>query len=131
MAKKPSLNKLLELAEKYAGCVNDIADACKVKRQTVWQWKKDHPEFNEAMSKGNDFMLDLAKQGLRYHLEKKSEKTILYTLDRLGRKEGFGMFLQVTDKSKLDDQLDGMTDDQIIEEMERSRKRIEKANGGT
>lgn len=131
MAKKPSLKKLIELAETYAGCINDIAAACKTTRQSVYNWKIEHKEFADALAKGNDFMVDLARQGLRHHLEKQSEKSIHYTLDRLGRNQGFGMFLQVTDKSKIDDQLDGMTDEEIMAEMERSRKRISKANGGS
>lgn len=128
-SKKPSSKKLVELAKIYAGCMQDIADACGVSRQTVWNWKTSDPKFREALAEGNDHLVDLAKSGLRHHLEQKSEKSIHYTLDRLGRKEGFGLMLQVTDKSKLDEQLDEMTDDEIIKEMERSRDRIAKANG--
>jgi hypothetical protein len=126
MSKKPTLKKLIELAEIYAGCVNDIATACNVTRQTIHGWQQKHPEFKEAIASGNDALVDLAKAGLRYHLEQKSEKTIHYTLDRLGRKEGFGMMLQVTDKSKLDEQLDGMTEAEILAEMEKSMLRIKK-----
>lgn len=124
MAKKPTLKKLLELAETYAGCVGDIAEACKVNRNSVTNWKNAHPEFKQACENGNDILVDLALKGLRNLLEKNSEKATLYTLDRLARDKGFGMLLQVRDKSKLDDQLEEMTDEEIVAKMEQSRKRI-------
>ena len=124
MAKKPSLKKLLELAETYAGCVNDIAAACNVYRSTIYEWKQKHPEFKEACENGNDILVDLALKGLKDLLAKGSEKSVHYTLDRLARDKGFGMLLQVRDKSKLDDQLEEMTDEEILEKMEKSRKRI-------
>lgn len=124
MAKKPTLKKLLELAETYAGCVNDIALACKVNRKTIYEWKQKHPEFKEACENGNDVLVDLALKGLKDLLAKGSEKSVHYTLDRLARDKGFGMLLQVRDKSKLDDQLEEMTDEEILAKMEQSRKRI-------
>lgn len=126
MAKKPTLKKLLELAVTYAGCVSDIAKACGVARQTVHDWQQKHPEFKEAIANGNDVLVDLALTGLKHLLEQKSERTVHYTLDRLARNKGFGMMLQVSDKSKLDEQLDGMSDEDILKEMERSRERIKK-----
>lgn len=126
MAKKPTLKKLIELAGVYAGCVGDIAKACKVTRQTVHAWQQEHAEFKEAIANGNDVLVDLALAGLKYQLEQKSERSVHYTLDRLARNKGFGMMLQVTDKSKLDEQLDSMSEADIIAEMERSRERIKK-----
>ena len=126
MAKKPSLNKLIELAGTYAGCVTDIANACGVSRQAVNDWQNKHPEFKEAIANGNDVLVDLALTGLKHLLEQKSERTVHYTLDRLARNKGFGMMLQVTDQSKLDEQLDAMSEDDILKEMERSRERIKK-----
>jgi DNA invertase Pin-like site-specific DNA recombinase len=124
MAKKPTLKKLIELAGTYAGCVQDIARACDVTRQTVHEWQQKHPEFKEAIANGNDVLVDLALTGLKHLLEQKSERSVHYTLDRLARNKGFGMMLQVTDKSKLDEQLETMTDADIVAEMERSLKRI-------
>jgi len=124
--KKPSTEKLKMLVDKYAGCTMDIAKACKVTRVTIWNWRQQDKEFDDEMNKGNDIMLDLAKEGLKHLLEKKSEKAILYTLDRLGRKDGFGMMIQVQDKSKLENQLDSMSDADILEMMEKNSKRIKK-----
>jgi hypothetical protein len=127
MAKKPTKKKLLELAETYAGCVQDIATACNVARQTVSKWKNEDPDFKSACENGNDVLVDLALKGLRDLLSKGSERSVHYTLDRLARDKGFGMLLQIKDKSKLDEQLDEMTDEQILEALAESRSRIEKA----
>lgn len=129
MAKKPTKKKLLELAETYAGCVGDIAKACNVSRQSVLNWKNADPEFKQACENGNDILVDLALVGLKKLLADGSERSVHYTLDRLARDKGFGMMLQVRDKSKMDEQLDEMSDDEIMKEIELSRKRIEKANG--
>jgi len=129
MAKKPSLTKFKNAVEKYGGCKVDIAKAFKTSRQTVHNWCVNDPEFKEEIDKGNDVLLDLAKSSLKYHLEKRDVKVTTYTLDRLGRREGFGNFIQIQDKSKIDEQLDGMSDEQIMIEIQESRKRIEKANG--
>lgn len=127
--KKPSKKKLLELAETYAGCVQDIAKGCNVTRQTVLNWKNSDPEFKQACENGKDILVDLALTGLKKLLAQASEKSVHYTLDRLARDKGFGMMLQVRDKSKVDEQLDEMTDEEIMAEIEQSRQRIAKANG--
>ncbi len=125
--KKPSKAKLLELARTYAGCRQDVANACGVTRQTVHNWMGAVPEFKEAMDDGNNVLVDLALTGLKHLLEQKSERSVHYTLDRLARDKGFGMMLQVRDKSKVDEQLDEMSDEEIMAEMERSRSRVAKA----
>lgn len=127
MSKKPSKKKLLELAQVYAGCRQDVANACNVSRHTIRNWMEADKEFKDAMDDGNNVLVDLALKGLKHHLEQNSEKTVHYTLDRLARDKGFGMMLQVRDKSKIDEQLDEMSDEEIIAEMERSRERINKA----
>lgn len=129
MGKKPSLKVFKTAVEKYAGVKTEIGLAFGVSRQTVHNWCTTDPEFKAEIDKGNDTLLDLAKKSLKYLLEHNSERATLYTLDRLGRKDGFGQLIQIQDKSKLDEQLDEMSDDQILEELENSRRRIKLANG--
>jgi DNA invertase Pin-like site-specific DNA recombinase len=124
--KKPTTAMLLKAVEKYSGCTMDIARALKVDRTTIYRWRQKDKAFDEAMKAGNDILLDLALDGLKDLLKKKDPKVVMYTLDRLGRKQGFGMMVQVQDKSKLDDQLSNMTDEQILEAMESNLKRVKK-----
>ena len=121
---KPSIEKLVETAEIYAGVVTDVAKALGKTRQTVYTWMEEEPEFKEAMNYDNDLLVDLSMQGLRYHLEQKSEKSIHYTLDRLARNKGFGLHVKHQDKNKVDEQLAEMSNEELIEHMAMVNRKI-------
>lgn len=125
--KKPSKKKLLQMAESTGGVVLDMAEQCKVPRSTMYNWINKDQDLKDAIENGRDILVDMAKKGLREKLAAGSEKSIIYVLGTLGRKEGFGNVIQIQDKSKLEDQMDGMTDEEIMAEMEDSRRRIGKA----
>lgn len=122
--KKPSKKKLIEMAKVYAGVIVDMAESYGCCRQAMSKWCKDDPQIQEAMKEGCDVLVDLAKSGLKYHLEKKSEKSIHYTLDRLARNQGFGQHLTVKDKSKFDASLDDLTDEELLQMEKRNSERI-------
>jgi len=117
MARKPSKKKLIELIHQHGGILTDIADACGVTRQSVHKWIKDDPSLKQHIDQSRDLLVDMAKKGLKHHLENNSEKSIHFVLDRLARKEGFGKFIQVQDKSQFEDQLDGKTDEELLDLM--------------
>lgn len=122
--RRPSLKVLLQLSKEFAGNKTDIAAKIGCSRSALYKWEEQFPEFKKANEDQRDVLVDLAVEGLLFHLEKRSEKSIHYTLDRLAKDRGFGNLIQITDKSKIDDQLDQMSDEEIILEIERSRKRI-------
>lgn len=126
--KKPSLKTLIKAARQYAGCVVDVAKALKVHRDTIYRWQEQEPEFKAVMDQGNEFLVDLALSGLRHHLEEKSEKTIHYTLDRLARHKGFGQLIKVQDKSKFDEQLDDMSEEELLQMINKTNEKIGIAN---
>lgn len=115
MARKPSSAKLVELAYTYAGVIQDIAAACNVSRVSVNNWKNKDEKFREALKNGNDCLVDLALNGLKHHLENKSEKSIHYTLDRLARDKGFGMLIQQKVTNYVEEKLKDKTDEELIE----------------
>lgn len=125
MARKPTKKMLIVLAFKYAGVQKDVAEACGVVRQTVAQWQLKDLKFDDAMKKGNDVLVDLSISGLLHHLKEKSEKSIHFTLDRLAREKGFGKMIQVTDRSKFEEQLAVMTEEEMKEKFEKEMKRIQ------
>lgn len=125
--KKPSKKELIELAEEKAGVVKDMADACGVSRKTMHLWIKKDEKLQQAVDDGREILIDLAKSGLKQKLIDGSEKSIIYVLGTLGRKEGFGNVIQVQDRSKLSDQLDDLSDEEILAEIEDSRRRMKKA----
>lgn len=122
--KKPSKKKLIEMAKEYAGVITDMANAYGCCRQAMAKWCKDDPQIKEAMEEGRDVLVDLAKSGLKHHLEKKSEKSIHYTLDRLARHQGFGQQISVKDQSKFDQSLEELTDDELVAMLKRNDERI-------
>ena len=131
MAKKPSKKKLLELIHHHCGIVTDIAKAINVDRRQIYRWIENDKsgELKQAIEDGRDQLIDLAKSGLKKNVEDGLEKSIIYVLGTLGRKEGFGNVIQVQNRDRLDEQLDDMTDEEILEAMADSRRRINKATG--
>lgn len=127
MSKKPSKKKLLELIKFHCGIVVDIAKAIKVPRQTVHRWIAKDPELKQAIETGRDELIDLAKSGLKKNIIDGNERSIIYLLGTLGRKQGFGNVIQVQNRDRLDEHLDEMTDDEIVEAMDESRRRLQKA----
>lgn len=121
---KPSLEEFEKACYKFAGIKTDIGKSFGVTRQTIHNWSKEDVDFENALKQGNVRLVDLAVKGLADKLEEGSERSILYTLDRLAREKGFGKVVTTVDKSKLHDQFDDMTEDEILKEMEDSRKRI-------
>lgn len=122
--KKPSKRMLIAMAKEYAGVITDMAKSYGCSRQAMAKWCKGDPDIKDAMEEGRDVLVDLAKSGLKHHLEKFSEKSIHYTLDRLARHQGFGQHLTVKDKSKFDESLDELTDDELMEKLNRDQERI-------
>lgn len=118
MARKPSSKKLVELARIYAGVREDIATACGVTRQSIHNWMQKDEAFRNAMNDPevtNDLLVDLAVKGLKHHLEKNSERSIHFTLDRLARDRGFGQFITTKNIDSLESKLKDKTDEELKE----------------
>lgn len=128
MAKKPSKKVLLALVEETGGVVLDMAKSCGVARSVVYYWINKDADLKQAIEDSRDILVDLARAGLKKKLEDGSEKSIHYVLSTLGRRQGFGNLITIQDKSKLEDQMDEMSDEDILAEMEDSRRRIGKAS---
>lgn len=125
MPRKPTKKKLIELAFTYAGVQKDVAEACHVVRQTVAQWQLKDPAFDLAMKSGNDVLVDLSISGLLHHLQEKSEKSIHFTLDRLAREKGFGKMIQIKDRSKFEEQLAEMSEEEMKQHFDEQMERIQ------
>ena len=121
---KPTKKKLIELAFTYCGVMTDIAKACGVTRQTVNNWKNKDPMFKQALENGNDHLVDLAISGLKHLLEKNSERSVHYTLDRLARDKGFGQLIQIKDVKKFEDQFEDMSDKELLEYADKAHQKL-------
>lgn len=126
MARKPSKKKLEEAIVKHDGIIVDIAKAFSVHRRTVYNWINADESLKQLVEDGKNELVDLAKKGLRYHLEKNSEKSIHFVLERLGRKDGFGKMIQVKETSKFEEAMEEMSDEELTDLL---KKTNEKLNG--
>lgn len=122
--RKPTKKQLLVLVDLYAGNMSEIGRVCGVSRQAVRKWRNADPKLKEAIDAGNVVLVDLAVVGLKHHLKKKSEKIIMFTLDRLGRDKGFGRLIQIQDKSKFEDQFEDKTDAELLELLEKTNQKL-------
>ncbi len=126
-AKKPSKQKLIEIAVECCGIITDMARCAKASRRQMYRWTNGDPEIQQAIQDGRDQLVDLAKSALKKNIEAGREKSVIYVLGTLGRKEGFGNFIEVKDRSRLEDNIDELTDDQIVEMMADRTRRLKKA----
>lgn len=129
LGRKPSLDNFKKLVEVSGGSQVAIAKALKVTRSAVNKWIKEDKEFKTAMDDANAVLVDLAKESLVDLLKAGDRHATMFVLDRLAKKEGFGNQISITDKSKFDEQVKQMTDEELLEELERNHRRIQKANG--
>lgn len=124
MARKPSKKKLIEAIVKYDGIIVDIAKTFKVHRRTVYNWINADEDLKQLVEDGKNELVDLAKKGLRFHLEKNSEKSIHFVLERLGRKDGFGKMIQVKETSKFQDALEEMSDEELNDLLSSTNRKL-------
>lgn len=128
MAKKPSKKKLKEVAIECCGIVKDMADACKASRSQMYRWIEKDPTLKEEIEKARDGLVDIAESNLKKNVEAGKEKSIIYLLGTQGRKRGWGNFIQIQNRDKLDEQLDEMKDDEVLAKMNERLRRMQKAN---
>lgn len=124
MARKPSKKKLKQLIETYGGIKTDIAKACNVSRQSVHNWINSDEDLKQMVENMKDELVDLAKKGLKHHLEQQSEKTIHWTLERLARQDGFGKVVQVKDTTNFQDALNEMTDEELMNLLTKTNEKL-------
>lgn len=128
MAKRPSDRSLIKLAEECGGIIKTMAERKKVARQTMYNWINSSEEIKQAIKDSRSLLIDEAEQCLRTAItEKQDVRAAIYITSTLGRSRGYVQLVETKDRSKLEEQLDSMTDDEILEELEKSRQRI--ANG--
>lgn len=127
-AKKPSKSKLMEIAVDCCGIITDMARSAHASRRQMYRWTQGDPEIQQAIQDGRDTLVDLAKSGLKRNIQAGKEKSIIYVLGTLGRKEGFGNVIEVKDRSRLEDNIDELSDEQVLEMMSERTRRLKKAN---
>ena len=122
--KKPSKKLLLEIAEKSCGVVTYAGEMAKVSRNTFHKWMNASPWLKEAMTEARDNLVDLAEQGLIKNVKDGDPKSCIYITSTLGKRRGYTQLIETRDRTKFDDALEDMSEEDLLELMDKTSKRI-------
>lgn len=123
--KKPSKKRLLEIAEDSCGVVLYAARKANVDRRTFHRWINRYEWLKIAMVEARDLLVDEAEMVLVDAMkEKKDVKAAVYITSTLGRKRGYTQMIETRDRSKLKDAMEDLSNEELIEMLERNGKRI-------
>lgn len=81
--------RLLEALEKSFGVVSDACRAANVSRQTFYQYKKEDPEFADAVDAMEDVGLDFAESALYKQIKEGIPSSTIFYLKTKGKKRGY------------------------------------------
>jgi len=86
---KYSLHAVIDALRTHHGLLVLAADALGCSRQTLYNYAERYPEVAEVLAEERQRFIDLAEQGLYYHLEERSPWAIALVLRTLGRHRGY------------------------------------------
>ena len=87
--------KILKAIYAKFGIVTDVAEACKVSRVTVHQWKREHEWVKEAFVDASEAMLDLGESRLIQKVQRNSLGAICFMVKCRGKDRGYIESLQL------------------------------------
>ena len=121
---RPSKKILLKVIEKSCGVVTYAGKMCKVDRRTFHRWMVASPWIKEAMEEARDNLVDLAEETLIKAIKKKDVKASIYVTSTLGKRRGYTQLTEIRDRSKLKDAMEDLTDEELVELLDRNDRRI-------
>ncbi len=97
---RPTSRQRIAVQKKYAlkvlrknfGNVTLTCDAIGISRFEVYKWRKDDPEFNNAVEEINEVSLDMVEGVMmKAILEDGNARLIMFYLNSKGKKRGYGL----------------------------------------
>jgi hypothetical protein len=82
--------RVIEALRLHHGLLALAADELGCSRTTLYAYVERFPAVAEVLADERERLVDLAEQGLYYHLEEKSPWAIALALKTLGRERGYG-----------------------------------------
>lgn len=94
MAKSPKLDKIsfdkiAEAYEKNAGNLSATARKLGVDRNTLYSYRKEHPELNAMMKDAEEAMIDFSESKLFQQIDAGNLTAIIFYLKTKGKKRGY------------------------------------------
>lgn len=110
-----SVDRMIDVIRREDGVIFGIADYFKVSRDTIYSFIRKHPELqvalDEARANKYEKMLDLAESVIEKTMQseehiKIAQDSAKFTIDRRGKKRGWGDGDQNNFQTKIKSQLD-------------------------
>lgn len=79
----------IEALTKTMGIVTQAAQAAGVTRATIYNWRKEDPEFDAACEECTEVGLDFAENALMKNIQAGDTQAIKFFLSTKGRKRGY------------------------------------------
>lgn len=122
--KRPSKKELLKIAQESCGVVLYASEKANVSRKTFYAWMTKTPWLKEAMTEARDNLVDLAEKGLIKNIKDGDSRACIYVTSTLGKRRGYTQLIETRDRTKFDDALQDMSDDDLMELLEKTTERI-------
>lgn len=123
-----SNERIIKAIKESYGIITNTARRLKVSRQALHEWINEDEELKNAVkhAREND-LKDLIEDALVKNIKKGKEASIIFASKTQLRNRGYQERIEVTDKSKLDDQIQQASESDLIEMMAKLQKKINDA----
>ena len=106
--------RFLRALETSLGVKTPAARRINVDPSTVYRWIKEDPEFAEAVRLVEEQALDFTESHLFQQIADNNPTSTIFHLKTKGKHRGWVERMEVADKSKVEDQLESMSNDEIL-----------------
>lgn len=123
-----SNERIIKAIKESYGIITNTARRLKVSRQSLHEWINEDEELKNAVkhAREND-LKDLIEDALVKNIKKGKEASIIFASKTQLRNRGYQERIEVTDKSKLDDQIQQASENDLMEMMAKLQKKINDA----
>lgn len=123
-----SNERIIKAIKESYGIITNTARRLKIARQTLHDWINEDEELKNAVkhAREND-LKDLIEDALVKNIKKGKEASIIFASKTQLRNRGYQERIEVTDKSKLDDQIQQASEQDLLDMMAKLQKRINDA----
>ena len=123
-----SNERIIKAIKESYGIITNTARRLKVSRSSLHDWINEDEELKNAVkhAREND-LKDLIEDALVKNIKKGKEASIIFASKTQLRNRGYQERIEVTDKSKLDDQIQQASESDLMEMMAKLQKKINDA----
>lgn len=114
-ATKKNLLAVLDTHKKAYGNVTVTCDVHNISRDSFYKWKKKYQWFADKVEENTESTIDYVESKLIQNIGKNKEASIFFYLKTKGKHRGY--IERTENVTKTVDEFDGMTDEELDEEL--------------